>query len=687
MIPGIQESATKALVFAPHGRDSAVAEALLQQAGIGSELCGDSSRFAHGLDEQTCFVVVTEEALRASDLRAVRSRLEDQPAWSDLPFIILTRGGGGVHERDPLAVQLLEVLGNVTFLERPFRPVTFISVARTAAKARQRQYDTRLRIAELRESEARLRTALLAGRLGAWELDVTTGRITASAPFKSLFGFPARATLTYGDLVASVHADDRTRFQDAVRATIAAGGDFALEHRTVGPDGRTRWAEIRARLVKDSAAGGARLVGVSSDITERKLAEDQLRRLNETLEVRVMERTSELERAHAAVLNEIGQRQRAEEQLRQAQKVELIGQLTGGVAHDFNNLLTAIIGNLELVRKHLRGDARAARLVDGALQGAQRGASLTQRLLAFARRQDLKVEPRSLVDLIRGMTNLIEQSAGAQIDLRFDLPAEVPAVLMDANQIELAILNLVVNARDAMPGGGTLTIRVEETEVVSAGDLPVGPYVRLAITDTGYGMDEEILRRATEPFFSTKELGKGTGLGLSMIQGLALQLNGILRLTSAVGRGTSAELWLPATTRAIEVCKPSHTESIADMNPPQMTILVVDDDTLIAAGTVDMLEDLGHKVIEAHSGEGALEILRSGCAVDLLITDFAMPKMNGAQLAKAARELRPVLPILLATGYADMPPSSGIDLPRISKPYMQAQLAAKISALVTSAAA
>ena len=288
-------------------------------------------------------------------------------------------------------------------------------------------------------------------------------------------------------------------------------------------------------------------MGVSSDITARKASEEALRQLNETLEERVRARTDELERAHAAVLSEIEQRERAERQLLQAQKMEMIGQLTGGVAHDFNNLLMAVLANLELLRKHLPSDQRTFRLIDGALQGVQRGTALTQRLLAFARQQDLQLEPRNLADVIRGMSDLIERAVGAGIEVRMDLPRSVPAALIEANQIELALLNLVVNGRDAMPDGGVLTIAVDQVEG-TIGDLPQGLYVRLSVIDTGHGMSEETLRKATDPFFSTKELGKGTGLGLSMVHGLALQLGGVLRLTSEEGRGTRAELWLPTTT-------------------------------------------------------------------------------------------------------------------------------------------
>jgi signal transduction histidine kinase/ActR/RegA family two-component response regulator len=442
---------------------------------------------------------------------------------------------------------------------------------------------------------------------------------------------------------------------------------------------------MRARLVRDPAGGRARLVGLCADITERKTAEATLRQLNETLEARVAERTAELEAAHATMLAEIEQRERAEEQLRQAQKMETIGQLTGGVAHDFNNLLMAVLGNLDLLRKHIPDDPRTARLIDGALQGAQRGAALTQRLLAFAHRQDLKVAPTNLVELVRGMADLIERSLGGEIELKLDLAGPLPLAVVDANQIELAVLNLVVNARDAMPDGGVLSVAVDQAHSDGDDDLAAGRYVRLTVEDSGHGMDAETLRKATEPFFSTKGLGKGTGLGLSMIHGLAVQLGGALRLTSTVDRGTRAELWLPATTVAPAARKAEPLESTGE-RARRITVLVVDDDALIAMSTVDMLEDLGHEAIEAHSGERALDILKDGRRIDLLMTDYSMPRMNGTQLAKAAREVRPELPVLLATGYAELPPGSAIDLPRIGKPYRQNELAAEIDKVLRSTA-
>ena len=395
---------------------------LLREAAIPAAICPDSASFENVISDETCFIVVTEEALRAADLRRLAERFGAQPSWSDLPFIVLTRRTAG-RENDPFLACLSDILGNVTFLERPFHPATFISVARTALKGRTRQFEARARIEELHESEERLRTALAAGRLGSWELDLGTWEITASAAYRDLFGRKPDEPLTYADVIASVHPDDRERMETALRTTIDDGSDYVVDARVIWPDDSIRWAELRARLVRMRGNSASRLVGVSSDVTDRRNAEADLRHLNETLEERIAERTADLQRAYASVLAQIEQRERAEEQLRQVQKIEMIGQLTGGVAHDFNNLLMAILGNLELLRKHIPDDPKLARLIAGAMQGAERGATLTQRLLAFARRQDLRIEPISLVDLVRGAMDLLERSVGPQIELKIDLPA------------------------------------------------------------------------------------------------------------------------------------------------------------------------------------------------------------------------------------------------------------------------
>jgi signal transduction histidine kinase len=554
------ETSERALILAPKGRDAQIAAAMLGEAGVSSCACVSIAGLVEELEAGASFGVITEEALHDADLRPLAAWLAAQPEWSDFPFILLTRSGGGL-ERNPAATRFLKTLGNVSFLERPFHPTTLISMSRAALRGRRRQYEARARLLELK-----------AGR------------------------------------------------QSLVEA-------------------------------------------------------------NATLEQRVEQRTAELAQAYQKLLEQGAQREAAEEKLRQVQKLEMIGQLTGGVAHDFNNLLTAVLGNLDLLRKHLAAaDAKTQRWLDGAVQGAERGAALTQRLLAFARRQSLDVAAADVVALVAGMKGLLERAVGPEIGLSFELATGPAMALIDANQVELALLNLAVNARDAMPNGGELRIGVDRAHGASGEDLPSGKLVRIWVSDTGTGMDEATLQRAIDPFFSTKELGKGTGLGLSMVHGLALQLHGAFRLSSAVGKGTRAELYFPATQKV-------PTARRKDIPAPapatrRSRILLVDDDWLIAKSSMDMLEDLGHEVLEAYSGKQALEVLRGDDAVDLLITDFAMPGMTGAQLIEAARSIRPDLPVLLATGYAELPVGGANGVARIGKPYTQAQLAREIAKLL-----
>jgi CheY-like chemotaxis protein len=339
----------------------------------------------------------------------------------------------------------------------------------------------------------------------------------------------------------------------------------------------------------------------------------------------------------------------------------------------------AVMGNLDMLRKRYPDDPRAQRLIAGALEGAKRGTALTQRMLAFARRQELTTSSADIAILLHGMEELLDRSLGPQVELAFDLADDLPPAKVDANQIELAILNLAINARDAMPDGGTIGIKVDCARAPVDSGLRDGNYLRLQLSDSGSGMDEATLKRAIEPFFSTKELGKGTGLGLSMVHGLAVQLGGRLELKSTVGKGTTAILWLPIANE--QPVEPPMTEPNLERGRTA-TILVVDDDPLVAMSTVDMLEDLGHTVIEANSADQALRILEAGKKIDLLLTDHAMPGMTGIELAKIARRKRPAMPILLATGYTDLPAGQKVDLPRLSKPYMQAELRDQIDRLL-----
>jgi signal transduction histidine kinase/ActR/RegA family two-component response regulator len=388
-----------------------------------------------------------------------------------------------------------------------------------------------------------------------------------------------------------------------------------------------------------------------------------LERLNEELERRIAERTREREAALA--------------QLFEAQKIDTIGQLTGGVAHDFNNLLMAIGGSLQILRKHLGGSAPSLRLLDNALSATDRGVALTQRLLAFARRQDLRPERVDVRDLVAGMKDLLARTLGPGVHLRNQMPRKLPEVLIDANQLELALLNLCVNSRDAMPDGGTITISAGAVAAKTAdapSDLKAGDYVRITVIDTGSGMDADVLAHAAEPFFTTKGVGKGTGLGLSMVHGLAAQSGGVLALSSRPGGGAKVDLWIPQAAYTVPIARIPKPAAVRLQPAPPCRIMVVDDDPLVSAGTVAMLEDLGHSAFEASSGAEALKLLESGLEVDVLVTDHAMPQMTGLELARRLRDMRPQLSVILATGYADLPHADA-DLPRLNKPFLQEELA------------
>jgi PAS domain S-box-containing protein len=372
----------------------------------------------------------------------------------------------------------------------------------------------------------------------------------------------------------------------------------------------------------------------------------------------------------------------AREALLQSQKMEAIGHLTGGIAHDFNNLLMAVQGSVELLQRRLPGsDPKVAQLIDNALQGTRRGAALTQRMLAFARRQELKLTPLDVRDVVKRMTSLLQSSLGPSIRVETHFPLELPNVAADANQLELAFLNLAINGRDAMPRGGTITIAA--TERADVPGLKAGNYVCVSVTDTGTGMDEETLKRAVEPFFTTKGVGKGTGLGLPTVHGMAVQSGGTLLLKSRPGHGTSAELCLPVAFGESVAAAQEVTDRIFRTDK-KLAILTVDDDPLVALNTSALLEELGHTVYSAPSASHALDILRRETKIDLMITDQLMPDMTGSELASRIRAENAHFPIILATGYAELAPGEGEGLPRLAKPFGQRELAEAIARAVTS---
>jgi PAS domain S-box-containing protein len=370
--------------------------------------------------------------------------------------------------------------------------------------------------------------------------------------------------------------------------------------------------------------------------------------------------------------------EQAQQAFFQSQKMEAIGKLTGGVAHDFNNLLAAIINSVDLARKRSGEGADITRFLDNILEAAQRGATLTHRMLAFARKQELELQTVDLGGLVRGMADLLQRTIGPGIAIETRFPLVLKPVRADAAQLELALMNLAVNARDAMTDGGRIVIAARNEQVLVRNGLESGDYVCLSVADQGEGMDEETLAKAAEPFFTTKGVGRGTGLGLSMIVGMAEQCGGKVVLQSAKGEGTTAEIWLPVATGAgVSSELPAAREGSWPLVAP-LTVLAVDDDEIVLLNTAAMLTDMGHTVLTARSGRDAMRLLGEN-PVDLLITDFAMPGMTGGELAEAVQAGWPDLPVVMTSGYAEIPNGAALGVPRLPKPFRTYQLAIAIA--------
>ena len=547
---GISQVSERTLILAPRGRDAVIAKGILRDAAMRSEICLDLAELLQEIKRGADVAIVTEEATRSADLRELVDWVGSQPPWSDFPFILLTEHGGGL-ERNPAAARLMELLGSVTFLERPFHPTTLVSMVQTGLRARRRQYECR--------------------------------------------------------------------------------------------------------------------------------------HLNEDLESRVDERTAELAAANRQLLGQIQERERVESTLRQMQRLEAVGQLTSGVAHDFNNLLTVVLGNIGFVERGLAAagvDGRLAQRIGYMRTAAERGAKLTDQLLSFSRRQ--RLEPRSLDlnETVAGMRDLLQSTMGGSIHIETMLKHGLWCALVDPTQLELAVLNLAINARDAMEVGGTLKVEIENVTLGPATypeEPPAGDYVSIRVSDSGTGMPEEIRAKVFEPFFTTKEPGKGSGLGLSQVLGFAKQSGGGVRIDSRAGEGTSVYVYLPRAGGERVDERPVAARISAAGAFAGASILLVDDDNAVREVTRAMLHELGYAVLEAGSGGAALDVLAREPKIDLMIVDFAMPGMNGAEVARQAQARRPSLPILFVTGFSDRSRMAGVDETHIlAKPFVYDELASKV---------
>jgi signal transduction histidine kinase/CheY-like chemotaxis protein len=555
-VTAVEATSERAIILAPLGRDGQIALMLLREAGFDGVVSTGLVELCSELEQGAGMLLISAEALLGIELEPLLGQIEQQPAWSDLPIVLLTHHGG--PEQNP-ASRFGPQLGNVTFLERPFHPETLISLVTTALRGRRRQYEARDRLIDLSQSELRLQNTL------------------------------------------------------------------------------------------------------------------------ETLEQQVEERTAQL--------------RDNEEVLRQSQKMEAVGQLTGGIAHDFNNMLTGIIGSLELLRRRLaRGRTEDLdSLIDLGVTSANRAAGLTHRLLAFSRRQSLDSKPVEMNNLVISMGELLQRSINESIRLDMQLSEQLWVAEADPNQLESALLNLVINARDAMPDGGKLVVRTANqrldpgfTEAHS--NLDPGDYVVLSVTDNGCGMPQGTISRAFDPFFTTKPIGQGTGLGLSMIYGFSKQSRGHVAIQSEVGIGTTVSLFLPRFGGDLP------QDSPVDRQHPLFaqngeTVLIVEDDPAVRVLVSTVLSELGYAFVEAGDADGAMPILDSGQRIDLMISDVGLPGMNGRQLAEIGRQYRPGLKVLFITGYAEHAAVRGgfLDpgMQMITKPFTFDLLTAKVREMIS----
>ncbi|MGH6985996.1 MAG: response regulator [Caulobacteraceae bacterium] len=549
------------LVFAPIGRDAPTTADLLHNNGLECVICPDLNGLITEIGCGAGAIVLAEEGLFGKDLAPLTRWVSGQPAWSDLPFIVLTSR----HEQAAVAVwrrNLVSALRNVSLLERPIRPITLVSAAQSALRARHRQYE--------------------------------------------------------------------------VRALIKA----------------------------------------------REQAAQELERL-------VVERTAAIEAANDQLRAEMAQRERIEESLLQAQKMEAIGQLTGGIAHDFNNLLMVISGGLQILERQT-DPGRRRRLMEGMDQAARRGAGLTRQLLTFSRRQAFRPEPVDIARQIGGMRELLDRSLSGDVDVEFEFPDALWPVQANPGQLELVVLNLAVNARDAMPKGGTIVLKAENLPSLAEGDLK-GDFVCLSVIDTGMGMTPQVRARVFEPYFTTKDVGKGSGLGLAQVYGFAAQSRGAVRIDSEVGRGTCVALYLPKSDEAPS-SEPRRLEKLhADGRPGHIAgrVLLVEDDVEVAALVSEMLGQLGYKVTWASGPAAALSALANRRSIDVVFSDIMMPgSMNGIELAREIRRKRAGLPVVLTSGFAEASAqdatSEGICV--LPKPFGLEELSAALDAATSERA-
>ncbi len=636
-------------IVAPFGRDAHSIASVLNAAGLRTTIHDSLSGLVDALDGDVGAVVVTEEAV-TKGAGVLLEPLSRQPSWSDIPFILLRSPRS---KKRPLADPDLQLALNIVELDRPLGSSSLLSSVRSALRARDKQFLVRDQMRALADSRAALERSEAELRLVADAMPVLIAFIDrdlqyrfANKAYESWFERPVSEVI--GKRVPEVFGEEIWATRRPMIERAMAGEHIMFEVNWPFSDGRRRDSEIRysPRFNADGEPDGFHVF--VTDVTASKLALETSQQHASDLEAMVAERTAELERQMAA-------REASEAALRQSQKMDAIGQLTGGIAHDFNNMLTGILSSLDIVRMRLemgRMDG-LERFLDAATASSQRAAALTQRLLAFSRRQSLDSRTVDLNELVGSTQHLLRSTLGETIRIRTALSDTPLRANLDSNQFESALLNLAINARDAMPDGGELTLRTAHVDVEEGQMLavPAGEYALVAVSDSGTGMPPEVVERIFEPFFTTKPIGKGTGLGMSMIYGFMQQSGGHITVDSTPGQGTTVSLFMPVVHDA-----PTEKEA-ANAQPVSLgagqSILVVEDDAQVRMLVTVVLEELGYTAEVVEDADGAIPILASSKKIDLLITDVGLPGLNGRQLAEIARQSRPALPVLFMTGYAE----------------------------------
>ncbi|MDO9363677.1 MAG: response regulator [Sphingopyxis sp.] len=684
----------RVLISAPYGNDASSVADLLVQHGYNASVFAALDDIAKAIDGDAGVILVTEEALSA-DLGPLHRALDAQQAWSDIPFILLTgRQAGRTSGHETLRRRLPDSALNVVMLERPLSAESLTSAVASAMRARQKQFEIRDQLSELASERTRLSTLLDALPVGIAFIE-PDGATRLSNPEYRRF-LPSGETpsrLPDGELRWEGYDSDgarigRDRFVTprALRGETIHGIEF-LHHPVAGG---SIWTRVSGVPLLDGAGRVTGAISVIVDIDDQKRGQVALADAAQKLEALVAERTAELTDALARLEAEAEERARAEDALRQAQKMEAVGQLTGGIAHDFNNMLTGVTGAIDVLRRRIATGRLddLDRFMDAASSSAQRAAGLTARLLAFSRRQSLDSRATDVNALIASLEDLLRRTMSEQILVSTHLVDDLPAAIVDTNQLENAVLNLAINARDAMPEGGTLLVetgfaQLSDGDCASQPDLAPGAYVTVTVSDTGVGMDAATLGKVFEPFFTTKPIGQGTGLGLSMVYGFVNQSKGCVKIESEKGKGTAVSIFLPIAD-SDAIMRERTPEAIHHGDGE--TVLLVEDDASVRLLVSDVLGELGYKAVEAAEPFAAIRLLESGARFDLMITDVGLPSMNGRQLADIARQHLPDLPILFITGYAQNAAARtdflGTNMQMISKPFQIEMLSSKIDEML-----